>query len=582
MRLRKLEVQNFRGIQSLNWLVPQDSNLVCLVGNGDSGKSTILDAIHLVLGDRWNPTLNDTDFFASDASTPIVIKAVVSDLPRGLLKESAFGLHLSGIDGAGTVTQDPVDGTDPCLIVQLRVDDSLEPVWTIERLDDEGESAELRAYHRREFATFKVDDRVDSHLRWTRTSALGRLSSSDGEAKSALAAAARAARESIATLKDADLSDLTKNIQAKVNEVGSGTFTDIMPGLDASMSSGGNLALFEGAVPLTNYGLGTKRLAGIAIQQLAAGARTVLLIDEIEHGLEPHRVVRLIQHLRGDSSYSQIFMTTHSSVVVEQASTPNLAIVRNLDGATRVLALPASGGTALRLRRQRPSSFLAKRVLVVEGKTEEGLVKGLLECWDRDRVLEGLSVSAGEGVVVQDGQGGSEAAPRAAALHALGFHSGAFLDNDDRNVDAAVAKALAAGVQIIRWPRGKNTELSLIESLNGCALSSLLQLAVSIRGAEQAILDDLHRCHLPEIYRSIDIEEWLLAGEINLPGARELVADAAVRFSWFKSVDSGRALGEWIYQHNFASPGSRFGDVLLEVRDFAYGPNAEILSGRDV
>ena len=50
----------------------------------------------------------------------------------------------------------------------------------------------------------------------------------------------------------------------------------------------GNLALFDGDVPLTNFGLGTRRLAGVAAQQMAHDDATLLLIDEVEYGLELH------------------------------------------------------------------------------------------------------------------------------------------------------------------------------------------------------------------------------------------------------------------------------------------------------
>jgi hypothetical protein len=48
-RIRKIEIQNFRGIKELVWLPSAGIN--CLIGPGDSGKSSILDAI---FGASWN------------------------------------------------------------------------------------------------------------------------------------------------------------------------------------------------------------------------------------------------------------------------------------------------------------------------------------------------------------------------------------------------------------------------------------------------------------------------------------------------------------------------------------------------
>ncbi|MFT7684292.1 MAG: putative ATP-dependent endonuclease of OLD family [Moritella dasanensis] len=43
--IRQILIRNFRGIESLNWTPHPGLN--CLIGPGDSGKSTILDAIDL-------------------------------------------------------------------------------------------------------------------------------------------------------------------------------------------------------------------------------------------------------------------------------------------------------------------------------------------------------------------------------------------------------------------------------------------------------------------------------------------------------------------------------------------------------
>ena len=45
---------------------------------------------------------------------------------------------------------------------------------------------------------------------------------------------------------------------------------------------GAALALYEDAIPLTSYGLGSRRLASLAVQQLAAGLRWVAVVDELD------------------------------------------------------------------------------------------------------------------------------------------------------------------------------------------------------------------------------------------------------------------------------------------------------------
>jgi AAA ATPase domain len=50
MQIRHISIKNFRGIQKMDWAL--HSQIVCLVGAGDSTKSTILDAIEYALSPR--------------------------------------------------------------------------------------------------------------------------------------------------------------------------------------------------------------------------------------------------------------------------------------------------------------------------------------------------------------------------------------------------------------------------------------------------------------------------------------------------------------------------------------------------
>jgi len=76
-RVRHLAVRNFRSIQSLDWAPAPGVN--CLIGAGDSGKSTILDAIDLCLGARRFVTFCDTDFSALDVGTPLSISVTLGE-----------------------------------------------------------------------------------------------------------------------------------------------------------------------------------------------------------------------------------------------------------------------------------------------------------------------------------------------------------------------------------------------------------------------------------------------------------------------------------------------------------------------
>lgn len=568
LRIRRLWIEHFRGVQSLDWTLPLGQKLFVLIGPGDSGKSTILEAVHYLLGDRWNIPFSDTDFHNGDVDNPILIRAALVDLTPDMLKESAFGLLLSGIDEQGEVHQDPEDDLAPCLVALLKVEADLEPKWTLERLD--GQTRELRSSHRGAFSTFKVDGRTDTQLRWTRTSALGRMSQSDGGDRAALAAASRAAREALEDQQHSSLSALASSVQAKTNSIGGGRFTKMRPGLDTSRSTlGAGLSLYEDVVPLTSFGMGSRRLASLAVQQLGAGSRSVALVDELEGGLEPHRAVRLLSYLNLDEGYSQVLVTTHSPVVVEQAELETLAVVRSDSGIVSITTLGLASEVVRAMRRARPSSLLARRIVVVEGKTEYGIVLACLEHWDVARTADGLSTSAGEGVAIQDAGSGSQAARRSEALERLGYSTAALLDNDVRDIDQAVLSAEASGSAIIRWESGSNTETQVCSGLDGNSLSGLLELAVENRSGSDTVLHDLNAFQPPVPVQTLDVNDWIFDGA-TLDGARSVIARAAHERKWFKDIDAGKRLGHWLLNLQDRAQVSGIDQRLEQLRRFVF------------
>jgi predicted ATP-dependent endonuclease of OLD family len=77
MKIRHLEIRNFRGIKSLSWHVRGDFN--CIIGAGDACKTTVLTALDYALSPRITLTLDDADFFNQDVTQDIVIQVTLAE-----------------------------------------------------------------------------------------------------------------------------------------------------------------------------------------------------------------------------------------------------------------------------------------------------------------------------------------------------------------------------------------------------------------------------------------------------------------------------------------------------------------------
>jgi len=133
MRLASLEINNFRGIRHAQVVFPRDSRVMCIIGPGDSGKSSLLKAIEWVLYPTWNLTATDTDFYNCDTESPIVIIVSVMEIPDPLLREDKFGLYLRDLKRtlAGENDDEPREDGDTILTVRLTIDSTLEPKWDV-------------------------------------------------------------------------------------------------------------------------------------------------------------------------------------------------------------------------------------------------------------------------------------------------------------------------------------------------------------------------------------------------------------------------------------------------------------------
>ena len=132
-------------------------------------------------------------------------------------------------------------------------------------------------------------------------------------------------------------------------------------------------------MPLRQLGLGSKRMLTTGLQKKTLHAPHVTLFDEVEIGLEPYRIARLIEHLKTDAT-GQYFLTTHSPVVLRELTVDDLHIVHCRDGRIQIVAAnkPAIAECVQGKIRTGAEAFLAPKIVACEGATEAGFLRGLM------------------------------------------------------------------------------------------------------------------------------------------------------------------------------------------------------------
>ena len=478
MRMKAVWIKNFRGIRSLAWT--PNAGLNCLIGPGDGGKTTVLDAIELLLSERHTVTFDDLDFYGGSTKEPLFIIATFASLPSELKRDDMYGLVLSGW-GANGYAHEPAEaqGIEAALTLRLDVDSTLEPKWSVHAVTAGGldRSTTLSFQDRKYFATARLGTYSDRHLSWARGSSLQKVSSHPESLPASLNELMRGARASFARDAAGVFDEVLKTIRPDMEGLGVRLQADLTANLDRQSLSfnASGVALHDGDVPLRCSGTGTTRLAVAALQSAQAADRRFLLVDELEFGLEPHRVSLLVSHLRARTEKDgQAFLTTHSPAVLREAKFEEVQVCRRSKDGTLHILSAYQGDTpvldAKRYVRDKGEALLAKSVLVCEGQTEVALLKGFLSAQPLD--------FQSRGVVILDGGGDPNCFDVAVHFAKLGYRT-ALLTDSDKAIDPKRATALhAAGVPHYCWGRNNCTEVELFSGLASNFRQQLLDVIV--------------------------------------------------------------------------------------------------------
>ena len=578
MDIKYLKVLHFRGINLLEWKV--EGQFICLIGPGDSTKSTILEAVEMALTPRRNVIFDDADFHNADTNNPILIEITIGEIPIDLLSESKFGYLVRGlVKETGIIRDEPQEDDEPLLTVQLNVDNTLEPTWLVVN-DRHPEGKRIAAFDRAKFGVSLIRDNVDWQFSWGQGSVLTRLMEEREDLGSILADARRQAKASL----NPDQLPLLKQSATVAEKIGKmlGVATKseegLIPSLDVRRVSIGAsiLALHDGPIPMRQSGIGSCRLLTMGLQHEAGRKGGITLIDEIEHGLEPHRVRRLLHVLRtgirlreiaiGESITTeianQVFLTTHSPIALCELEPAVLRVVRSDNGVTYV----GRPDDSLRpLLRTNADAFLARKVIVCEGKTEVGFCRALDTWWS-----DAKAPFAYAGVALADGQGNTKGPNSAMSLGNLGYKTVFFGDSDEPiNPDESTLEC--AGVCTILWAGGVCIEERVALDLPWDGFVSMVHLVIEEYGEDhlQSKLAPQFGCQPTEV--PINPEEWrtLLSGEEEVRRAFAKAAKAR-NAKWFKRVDQAEKLGEIVTRFWTDVAEKPLGVGITQLKDWVY------------
>ena len=479
-RIRHISISNFRSIQKMDWY--PSSGINCLIGPGDSGKSTILDAIDYCLGARRSIPITDVDFFGLNVDRPILISVTLGEIDDKLKNMETYGLCLRSYNAETNVIEDePEVGAETVLTVQMKIGSDLDPVWTLvsSKLETQGQNRYLTWGDRVRLSPNRIGALADHNLAWRRGSVLNRLSEERADTSAALSKAARDARAAFGNSAEEQLGEALQIVTDTAKDLGIPTGGKLKAMLDAhSVSfSGGSIALHDAdGVPLRALGIGSTRLLLAGLQRRAAAEATVILIDELEYGLEPHRIIRLLGSLgaKEASQPLQAFITTHSPVALRELSGDQLIVLRKHEGIHRANHIGVADNIQGTIRLY-PEAFIASSVLVCEGASEVGLIRGLDQYFE----AQGQQSLNAHGVSLVDAKGVNTVYSRAKPFAALGYRV-AVLRDDDRQPDPVQEASFEAeGHSAFRWRPGRALEDELFHSLPEMAVHALLEIAVA-------------------------------------------------------------------------------------------------------
>ena len=534
MYIKRLEIKNFRGIKNLKWDLPE--GLVCLIGNGDSCKTTILNAIELSLLHHWNFNIQDTDFYNCDFSNNIEIITTIGDVPTELLTIEKFGTYIRKNVDLGTENDEP-ENEEYYLTIKLEITSDFEPEWSV--INNRMEKKSISHRDRAKLHLYRIGENFDKDFSLGRNSILNLYMENKEDINHQIIDILKRHKS-----ENIENEEIKKSLEKMSNILDDYNISrEEQLNLILQISSGtiniSNLNLCDGKIPVSKKGIGTQRLISSTLNLGVSSKDSSIMIDEVEYGLEPYRLSDLLTKLIENSAKRTILLTSHSTIPLTELEYNNILLCSNDNGYISCKSIPKDMENLLR---SSSYAFLSKKILSVEGATEYGILKELNHLWSK----EDKSLSYYNSLVL-DGKGGSKAVKTSLSFLDLGYYSGLFIDSDNAEANKEGEEAKKKGVKLFTWNNNVDIETRIVNDVPFILLKEIINIVVELVNNESAI----SRFEMKFGKKTIDFEE--LNKDISEDEFRKKLIEVLVykkdKDKGLKSVKYGRLLGKFIVEN---------------------------------
>ncbi|HBS25545.1 MAG TPA: OLD family endonuclease [Gammaproteobacteria bacterium] len=469
-KILKLKISNFRGIHELNWRPSPGMNFV--LGGGDTGKTTVLEAVDLLFSPSTSFAVSETDYWMRDITTSLIIDGVVrlgDGVDINTQSNMAYPWHWNGSEAVVPDQNEENGANDEVYRVRFTANDQQEALWEIIQPDENTIRFSVGLRRQIGLVSLPTDDRNDKDLRLVFGSALDRhigdpsLRSRIGKQVASINLQEELSKEAKEALTALDSKFEEKALPSGVSiglTSSKGVSIGALVGLLAQKNA-------ETQLPISSWGAGTRRLASLEIAAANSTTPSFVTVDEIERGLEPYRLRQLLTDLSWQAG--QKFVTTHSPIAL--ASAPE-AQLWYMDSSGRLGALPPD--LVGKQQKNDPETFLARVAVIAEGVTEVGFLNHLLK-------LALGSAPQDYGIRVCNGQGNDHTGKLLKALDEAGLKFAGLADNEGAKTGSWAALKGKMGDLLLQWDEGC-TEEAVISAIPDHQIPNL----IGVEGADNA------------------------------------------------------------------------------------------------